>query len=213
MMERGKQGFINACMAYRARLQRELIWIIGYAMEHPGRCEYEIHPDAITADCEGYKYLTLVYGFWNREARRYDSSVFADYGIRNPLDEFLDKMDPAYKIRVSEASRHDDLRLWISWTPDTRHNSSYTPQTVREVQSWAEDIIKTAEQEIQEYPRSDPDYSGFVGRQMKMIEYYKKYSRELMEQERERPRMERYYARQDTNEPELDVAFSKMKVK
>ena len=108
--------FKAACEKYKQVLLDE----VAEALEHAKKrsVSYIILDEKyITADCEGFVYTSLLYGFWDKKSHRFDDSAFAKHSITKPLEAAQKELESlGYKLEdVSDPKRSRRLFLKLSW--------------------------------------------------------------------------------------------------
>lgn len=71
----------------------------------------------LTAEFEGLKYTTLLYGYWNKERNAFDDSAFAEYGVEKPFERAKKELaELGYRLEnVSDPSISKKLFIKFSW--------------------------------------------------------------------------------------------------
>lgn len=71
----------------------------------------------LTADYEGLKYTTMLYGYWIKEKEDFDDSVFDEQGVEKPFERAKKELDAlGYRLEnVSDSSVSKKLFLRLSW--------------------------------------------------------------------------------------------------
>lgn len=113
-----KPRFQAACEAYKGKLLTEAADALDYIREK--RLSYKyimLDHKKITSDTDGFAYSTMLYGFWNKDKKEFDESVFATYETEKPFDAAVKELGAlGYTLEnVSDASRSKRLYIKLSW--------------------------------------------------------------------------------------------------
>ena len=113
-----KPRFQAACGKYKAKLLEE----VAAALEHvrEKRLNYKyimLDFKNITTDTDGFAYSTMLYGFWNKDSKSFDESVFATNEAEKPFDAAVKELaELGYTLEnVSDAEKSKRLYIKLSW--------------------------------------------------------------------------------------------------
>jgi hypothetical protein len=110
------ERFRGACDKYVDVLLDEAKKALEYAQRTSKAYIILDHRD-ITKDIEGFSYTSLLYGFWSRQDKKFDTSIFEKNEIKRPFDRAVEQLDTfGYKLEnVSDTARSHRLFLKLSW--------------------------------------------------------------------------------------------------
>jgi hypothetical protein len=110
------ERFRTACDKYVDILLEEAKKALEYAQRTNKTYIILAHQD-ITKPVEGFKYESLLYGFWNSKDRKFDDSIFTKNEIKRPFDRAVEQLDTfGYKLEnVSDPTRSLRLFIKLSW--------------------------------------------------------------------------------------------------
>jgi hypothetical protein len=113
-----KPRFQAACVKYKTKLLEE----VTAALEHirSKRLNYKyimLDYKNITTDTDGFAYSTMLYGFWNKDSKEFEDSVFATNEAEKPFDAAVKELaELGYTLdNVSDAKRSKRLYIKLSW--------------------------------------------------------------------------------------------------
>jgi hypothetical protein len=105
-------------LKYKAKLLEE----VSAALEHirDNRLNYKyimLDYKNITTDTNGFAYSTMLYGFWNKEKKEFDESIFSTNDTEKPFDAAVKELaELGYNLEnVSDASKSKRLYIKLSW--------------------------------------------------------------------------------------------------
>ena len=103
-----KPRFQEACLKYKAKLLEEVASALDYIREK--RLNYKfimLDYKNITTDTDGFAYSTMLYGFWNKDSKEFEDSVFTTNEAEKPFDAAVKELtELGYKLEnVSDAEK------------------------------------------------------------------------------------------------------------
>ena len=110
------EKFKSACEKYKKVLLDEVAEALDYAKRR--NKEYIILDDKfITADCDGFVYTSVLYGFWDKKTQRFDDSAFTKHNIKKPFVAVQEELkELGYTLEdVSDPKRSQRLYIKLSW--------------------------------------------------------------------------------------------------
>jgi hypothetical protein len=108
--------FRTACDKYVDLLLDEAKKALEYAQRTNKAYIILDHRD-ITKDVEGFSYTSLLYGFWSRQDKKFDTAIFEKNEIKRPFDRAVEQLETfGYKLEnVSDPARSHRLFIKLSW--------------------------------------------------------------------------------------------------
>ena len=113
-----KPRFQEACLKYKAKLLEEVASALDYIREK--RLNYKfimLDYKNIATDTDGFAYSTMLYGFWNKDSKEFEDSVFTTNEAEKPFDAAVKELtELGYKLEnVSNAEKSKRLYIKLSW--------------------------------------------------------------------------------------------------
>jgi hypothetical protein len=110
------ERFRGACDKYVDILLDETKHALEYAQK-TSKSYIILDTSNITKTIEGFSYTTFLYGFWSRETRKFDDSIFTKNEIQRPFERAVAELDKfGYKLEnVSDPARSKGLFIKLSW--------------------------------------------------------------------------------------------------
>jgi hypothetical protein len=109
--------FKAACDKYKETLVAEITKALESAKK-TSRTHTIINTKTLTEPCNGFAYTSVVYGFWNKTAGKFEDTVFTKNEIPKPLDLVKKELEElGYKLEdITDLTRsHGRLFLKLSW--------------------------------------------------------------------------------------------------
>ncbi len=108
--------FGAACDKYYEILLKEVARVLDESKKTT-KTSAILNDSNITGDIDGFSYATLLYGFWDRNTRKFDSSVFTKNNIDLPFYRVATKLaNLGYKLEnISDPSKSFRLFIKLSW--------------------------------------------------------------------------------------------------
>jgi hypothetical protein len=113
-----KPRFQEACLKYKAKLLEEVSAALAHIRDKRLNYKYiMLDYKNITTDTDGFAYSTMLYGFWNKEKKEFDESIFSTNDTEKPFDAAVKELaELGYKLEnVSDASKSKRLYIKLSW--------------------------------------------------------------------------------------------------
>lgn len=116
-----REAFVKACDEFQQRVMDEIGQALNFVAGSTKFLKNYIILDheAIMKECGGYKASTLMYGFWNKDSKKFDGKVFADYEIQPPFQRVAEECSKTgYTLEdISDSKRSLRIMLKLSWGP------------------------------------------------------------------------------------------------
>ncbi len=108
--------FKEACTKYQQVIKDEVAEALD-AAKRRAKTYIILDDKFISADCNGFAYTSLLYGFWDKKGHRFDDSVFAKNEIEKPFVAVQKELEAlGYKLEdVSDPKRSRRLFIKLSW--------------------------------------------------------------------------------------------------
>jgi hypothetical protein len=116
-----KARFADACLEYRDVILDEVQAALKHVREKGLRYNYiMLEHTYLIKDVKGFAYTTLLYGFWNKDKKSFDDSVFKDNEVTKPFDLAVEELKQhGYKLEnVSDPARSKRLYIKLSWADE-----------------------------------------------------------------------------------------------
>jgi hypothetical protein len=118
-----KARFVVACGEYREVILDEVQAALKHVRAKGLRYNYiMLDHTYLTKDTKGFAYTTLLYGFWNKERKSFDDSIFKENEVRKPFDIAAEELAThGYKLEnVSDPARSKRLYIKLSWAEEVQ---------------------------------------------------------------------------------------------
>ena len=112
-----KARFAVACDEYVEVILDEVQAALKHVREKGLRYNYiMLEHTYLIKDVKGFAYTTLLYGFWNKDKKSFDDSVFKDNEVAKPFDRAVEELSKhGYKLEnVSDPARSKRLYIKLS---------------------------------------------------------------------------------------------------
>ena len=113
-----KPRFQEACGKYKAKLLEEVAAALAYIRDKRLNYKYAmLDYKNITTDTDGFAYSTMLYGFWNKDSKEFEDSVFTTNEAEKPFDAAVKELaELGYTLEnVSDQTRSKRLYIKLSW--------------------------------------------------------------------------------------------------
>jgi hypothetical protein len=116
-----KARFAKACDEYQEVILDEVQAALKHVREKGLRYNYiMLEHTYLIKDVKGFSYTTLLYGFWNKDGKKFDDSIFKDSEVTKPFDRAVEELAKhGYKLEnVSDPTRSKRLYIKLSWADE-----------------------------------------------------------------------------------------------
>jgi hypothetical protein len=116
-----KARFAKACDEYREVILDEVQAALKHVREKGLRYNYiMLEHTYLIKDVKGFSYTTLLYGFWNKETKKFDEAIFKENEVSKPFDRAVEELAThGYKLEnVSDPTRSKRLYIKLSWADE-----------------------------------------------------------------------------------------------
>jgi hypothetical protein len=116
-----KARFAKACDEYKGVILDEVQAALKHVREKGLRYNYiMLEHSYLIRDVKGFSYTTLLYGFWNKETKKFDEAIFKDNEVTKPFDRAVEELAAhGYKLEnVSDPTRSKRLYIKLSWADE-----------------------------------------------------------------------------------------------
>lgn len=81
------------------------------------RTFFILDADKLTASTDGFKYTSMLYGFWNKDTRRFEDAIYKKNSIQKPLERAAEELAPlGFKLEnISDPNKSFRLFIRLSW--------------------------------------------------------------------------------------------------
>lgn len=81
------------------------------------RTFFILDANKLMASTDGFKYTSMLYGFWNKETHRFDDTIYKKNSIQKPLERVAEELAPlGFKLEnISDSSKSFRLFIKLSW--------------------------------------------------------------------------------------------------
>jgi hypothetical protein len=125
-----KARFAKACDEYKEVILDEVQAALKHVREKGLRYNYiMLEHTYLIKDVKGFSYTTLLYGFWNKETKKFDDAIFKENEVTKPFDRAVEELAThGYKLEnVSDQNRSKRLYIKLSWADEESKPTAAAP--------------------------------------------------------------------------------------